>query len=113
MTLVTGATGTIGSRVVQLLREREVPFEAMSRNPVDLPNAVRAELTDPASLEAAASGVDAVFLVTVPPTPSPAHDLALTGGHTSGRRVQDRQTVGDRQRRAVRRHRRRRVAPGR
>jgi uncharacterized protein YbjT (DUF2867 family) len=77
MILVTGATGTIGSGVVRLLTERGVPCRAMSRNPVDLPNAVRADFTDPASLVAALTGVETVFLVTVPPTPSPAHDLAL------------------------------------
>jgi uncharacterized protein YbjT (DUF2867 family) len=77
MILVTGATGTIGSHVVRLLTERGVPFHAMSRNPVDLPNAVRADFTDPASLASAVAGVDAVFLVTVPPVPTAAHDLAL------------------------------------
>jgi uncharacterized protein YbjT (DUF2867 family) len=77
MILVTGATGTIGSNVVDLLTEREVPFRAMSRNPTDLPNAVRADFTDQASLATAVAGVDTVFLVTVPPVPSPAHDLAL------------------------------------
>lgn len=74
MILVTGATGTIGSHVVRLLTERGVPFRAMSRT---APDTVHADFTDPASLAAAVSGVDAVFLVTVPPTPSPAHDLAL------------------------------------
>jgi uncharacterized protein YbjT (DUF2867 family) len=77
MILVTGATGTIGSGVVRLLSERGVPFRAMSRNPADLPNPVRADFTDPVSLRTALAGVDTVFLVTVPPTPSPAHDLAL------------------------------------
>lgn len=77
MILVTGATGTIGSHVVRLLTERGVPFRAMSRNPGDQPNAVRADFTDPAALASAVTDVDAVFLVTVPPTPSAAHDLAL------------------------------------
>ncbi len=77
MILVTGATGTIGGHVVRLLAERGVPFRAMSRNPVDLPNGVRADFTDPASLAAAVDGVDAVFLVTVPPVPSAEHDVAL------------------------------------
>lgn len=78
MILVTGATGTIGSHVVQLLTERDVPFRAMSRKlTADLPNAVRADFTDPTSLAEAVAGVDKVFLVTVPPTPSTAHDEAL------------------------------------
>jgi len=77
MILVTGATGTIGKTVVQLLEERGMPFRAMSRNPNGLPNPVRADFANPASLTEAVAGVDTVFLVTVPPTPSPAHDLAL------------------------------------
>jgi uncharacterized protein YbjT (DUF2867 family) len=77
MILVTGATGTLGGHVVRLLTERDVPFRAMSRNPGDLSNAVRADFTDPGSLASAITDVDAVFLVTVPPTPSAAHDLAL------------------------------------
>ena len=77
MILVTGATGTIGSKVVRLLTERDVPFRAMSRTHTDLPNNVRADFTDPKSLTAAVTGVDTIFLVTVPPVPSPTHDLAL------------------------------------
>lgn len=78
MILVTGATGTIGSHVVRLLAERGEPYRAMSRNPdAGLRNAVRADFTDQKSLAAATTGVDTVFLVTVPPTPSTAHDLAL------------------------------------
>lgn len=77
MILVSGATGTIGGHVVRLLADRGVPYRAMSRNPADLPNAVRADFTDPASLATAVAGVDAVFLVTVPPVPSAAHDIAL------------------------------------
>lgn len=75
MILVTGATGTIGGHLIRLLTQRGVPFRAMSRNPGDLPNAVRADFTDPASLASAVTDVDAIFLVTV--TPSAAHDLAL------------------------------------
>lgn len=75
MILVTGATGTIGSHVTRLLTERDVPFHAMSRKPG--PNTVQADFTDPRSLTVALAGVSTVFLVTVPPTPSPAHDLAL------------------------------------
>lgn len=72
MILVTGATGTIGGHVVQLLTDRGIPFRAMSRS-----GPFRADFTDPASLAEAVAGVTAVFLVTVPPTPSPDHDLAL------------------------------------
>jgi len=77
MILVTGATGTIGSHVVRLLGGRAVPFRAMSRNPGDLPNGVRADYDVPASLAAALDGADTVFLVTAPAVPDPAHDLAL------------------------------------
>lgn len=75
MILVTGATGTIGGHLIRLLTQRGVPFRAMSRNPGNLPNAVRADFTDPASLASAVTDIDAIFLVTV--TPSAAHDSAL------------------------------------
>ena len=77
MILVTGATGTIGGHVTRLLSDRGVPFRAMSRNPADLPNGVRADFTDPASLAAAVADVDAVILVTVPRVPSADHDIAM------------------------------------
>ncbi|TDV45353.1 NAD(P)H-binding protein [Actinophytocola oryzae] len=76
MILVTGATGTIGSQVVRLLSQQGVPYRAMSRTRTG-PNYVNADFTDPASLSAATAGVDAIFLVTTPPTPTPDHDLAL------------------------------------
>ena len=75
MILVTGATGTIGGHVARLLNDRGVAFRGMSRN--NLPNGVRADFTDPDSLATAVAGVDAVFLVTVPPVPSADHDIAL------------------------------------
>lgn len=82
MILVTGATGTIGSHVVQLLTERGVPHRAMSRT---APKTVHADFTDPTSLAEAVAGVDAVFLVTAPPIPTPAHDLALLEAATAAR----------------------------
>ncbi|MFI5802537.1 NAD(P)H-binding protein [Streptomyces sp. NPDC051561] len=81
MILVTGATGTVGSHVVRLLTDQGVPFRAMSRR--ELPGGVRADswvradFDDPASLARAVAGVDTVFLVSVPPVPTPDHDLAL------------------------------------
>lgn len=63
--LVTGATGTIGSAVVALLRDSGAAVRAMSRNPGNaLPGIqpVRADLHDPDSLVPALDGVDAVFL---------------------------------------------------
>jgi uncharacterized protein YbjT (DUF2867 family) len=82
MILVTGATGTVGRHVLRLLSDRGVPARAMTRDPVRVPRSpavepVRADFTDPASLRAAVAGVEAVFLVTVPPVPTAEHDLAL------------------------------------
>lgn len=75
MILVTGATGTIGSQVVRLLTERDVPFRAMSRR--ERPGGVRADFDDPASLARAVADVDTVFLLTAPPVPTAEHDIAL------------------------------------
>jgi uncharacterized protein YbjT (DUF2867 family) len=65
--LVTGTTGFIGPHVVHALRARDTPVRALVRDPsrasrlaawgVEL---VRGDVTDPASLHAAANGVDAV-----------------------------------------------------
>jgi NADH dehydrogenase len=65
--LVTGGTGFIGPHVVHTLRARDIPVRALVRDPsrasrlvawgVEL---VRGDVTDPASLRAAAEGVDAV-----------------------------------------------------
>ncbi|MET8681119.1 NAD(P)H-binding protein [Streptomyces sp. NPDC004647] len=69
MILVTGATGNVGRAVVSQLREAGVPVRALVRDPAkaaDLPDGVevvRGDLAEPASLEPALTGVDAVFLV--------------------------------------------------
>ena len=82
MILVTGATGTIGRRLVPLLAARAIPVRAMTRNPAGIPPAasvdvVRGDFDDPASLAAAVAGADTVFLLTAQAAPSARHDLAL------------------------------------
>ncbi|MER8235219.1 NAD(P)H-binding protein [Streptomyces sp. NPDC094049] len=64
--LVTGATGRVGGAVVARLHAAGVPVRALVRREADLPEgvqAVRGDLGDPASLDAALEGVDSVFLV--------------------------------------------------
>jgi uncharacterized protein YbjT (DUF2867 family) len=82
MILVTGATGTIGRRLVPLLAARAIPVRAMTRNPAGVPptagvDVVRGDFDDHASLAAAVAGADTVFLLTAPAAPSARHDLAL------------------------------------
>jgi uncharacterized protein YbjT (DUF2867 family) len=79
MILVTGATGTVGRQVVARLRERGKPVRAAVRNPAAaaLPadvEVVRADLSDPASLEPHLAGVDAVFLLWPFTTPEETAD---------------------------------------
>ncbi|PCG87904.1 hydroxylase [Streptomyces sp. WZ.A104] len=67
--LVTGATGTVGRRVVEQLLERGEHVRALTRDPAraELPegvDAVRGDLTDPASLESALDGVTGLHLIT-------------------------------------------------
>lgn len=77
--LVTGATGRVGSLVVDLLTGAGVPVRALTRRsdvettlPPDV-EAVTGDLTVPESLDAALRGVSAVFLVwTAPPETVPA-----------------------------------------
>src|SRR5688572_566250 len=82
MILVTGASGTIGRRVVELLRDGGYAARAMSRSrtriqPSPGVDVVEADFEDPAALERAVRGVRAVFLLTAPREPTPHHDLAL------------------------------------
>ncbi|MFD9717542.1 NAD(P)H-binding protein [Streptomyces sp. NPDC059076] len=67
--LVTGATGTVGSQIVQQLLNRGHSVRALTRNPetaafpagVDV---VQGDLTDPASLAPALTGVTGLHLIT-------------------------------------------------
>lgn len=64
--LVTGATGKVGGAVVAQLHAGGVPVRALVRGEADFPEgvqAVRGDLGDPATLDTALEGVDAVFLV--------------------------------------------------
>lgn len=68
MTLVIGATGTVGGPVVSGLVGRDVAVRALSRNPeaTGLPagvEVVTGDVSDPASVVEHLRGVDAVFLV--------------------------------------------------
>jgi len=76
--LVTGATGRIGSAVVERLLEAGVPVRALTHRPeaaATLPadvDVVIGDLTAPESLDDALPGVGAIFLVwTVPPATAP------------------------------------------
>lgn len=67
--LVTGATGTIGSALIPLLRARGVDVRALVRNPdraqrisAASTQIVKGDFSDRASLRAAVDGVDTVFL---------------------------------------------------
>ena len=71
--LVTGGTGTIGSHLVQVLKEHDVEFVAMVRNPAKATalaaqdiNTVPGDFNDADSLRAAMAGVERLFLLTPP-----------------------------------------------
>lgn len=88
MILVTGATGTIGSELVRQLAARGEKVRALVRDPAKaagLPSEVevaRGDYLDPGSLEAAAAGAAAAFLVGVP-GPDTHHDQALVAAARS------------------------------
>jgi uncharacterized protein YbjT (DUF2867 family) len=79
MILLTGATGTCGRKLVDVLLARRVPIRAMSRAPQKADwfgreglDVVRADLSVPSELAVAMEGVDTAFLL------SPQHpDLAV------------------------------------
>jgi uncharacterized protein YbjT (DUF2867 family) len=68
--LVTGATGNVGSRVVELLREAGVPVRAAGRarptSQIDGVEAVRFDFTEPESWTGAFHGVRTAFIVRPP-----------------------------------------------
>ncbi|MEU0102728.1 NAD(P)H-binding protein [Streptomyces sp. NPDC006267] len=88
--LVTGATGTVGRRVVEQLLERGEHVRALTRDPArvaDFPagvDVVRGDLRDPASLVPALDGASALHLITFggrffAPLESGEEILALAG----------------------------------
>ncbi|GGN58920.1 NAD(P)-dependent oxidoreductase [Actinoplanes lobatus] len=82
MILVTGASGTVGRHVMQLLQQSGHRARAMvrARPGRTMPpgvDVVQADFEDLASLRRAVADVRAVFLLTAPDTPTPDHDMAL------------------------------------
>lgn len=66
MIVVTGGTGRVGQQVVAQLRERNLKVRVVSRRPGQPQAGVQtaaADLADPASLEPALRGADALFLL--------------------------------------------------
>lgn len=61
--LVTGASGSIGSRLVTRLRELDANFTLMSSKPTPGSPAVQGDFNDPASLQRAFAGVHTLFLL--------------------------------------------------
>ncbi|GAA2135540.1 NAD(P)H-binding protein [Kitasatospora kazusensis] len=92
MIVVTGATGTVGSRIVRGLRERGENVRALVRDTRSVPaewdegvQPVAADFADPASLDAALAGADAVYLLVAVHPEMAAHernviDAAVRGG---------------------------------
>ncbi|MEU5404109.1 NAD(P)H-binding protein [Streptomyces sp. NPDC005963] len=67
--LVTGATGTVGSQIVQQLLDRGHSVRALTRDPATATfpagvDVVRGDLTDPASLAPALAGATGLHLIT-------------------------------------------------
>ncbi len=84
MILITGATGTIGRALADVLRAAHIPFRAAVRDPAKARallggeiETVRLDFEDAASLKPALNGVDALFLLTAPGPSVAAHDLAM------------------------------------
>src|SRR5262245_2831283 len=83
--LVTGATGNVGRKVIHHLVRARAPVRALSRNPhtAGLPvgvEVVRGDLADPATMNAALSGVERMFLFPVPETAQRIAQMARDAG---------------------------------
>jgi uncharacterized protein YbjT (DUF2867 family) len=82
MILVTGATGTVGRELVRLLARQGEPVRAMTRHPTKaaLPagvDVIAGDFDDPHSLAAAATGIEALFLLDAPGPWIARHDRAM------------------------------------
>ncbi|MCF8368458.1 MAG: SDR family oxidoreductase [Bacteroidales bacterium] len=82
--LVTGATGTIGSFVVDLLKDKKANFVAMVRNQEKAKpfkekgiKTVVADFSKPALLERALEGIHKIFLLSVTSPEAPALQASL------------------------------------
>lgn len=82
--LVTGATGTVGSTLIPLLRGRGVDVRALVRDPdraqrISAAGAhiVQGDFRNPASLRAALDGIDAVFLACANVPEQVEHECAV------------------------------------
>ncbi|MDP3161425.1 MAG: NAD(P)H-binding protein [Reyranella sp.] len=79
MFVIMGATGQVGSAVLQELKQRKAPVRAVARDPARAGGlgveVVRGEASDAASLAAAFKGAEAAFVMLVPP-PQAADVLA-------------------------------------
>ncbi|GAA1970447.1 NAD(P)H-binding protein [Kitasatospora viridis] len=94
MIVVTGATGTVGSKVVVGLRERGESVRALLRDPAARPaewdegvQAVAADFADPASLDAALADADVIYLLVAVHPEMEQHELnVIDAAVRSGRR---------------------------
>lgn len=80
-TLVLGATGKTGRRIVPRLRLRGVAVRAASRS-----SATAFDWTDPTGWDAALDGVDAVYVVA-PAAPGPVHPFVARAAAAGVRRL--------------------------
>lgn len=84
MILITGASGTIGTHLLNLLDPSTEPIRAMTRDPdrLRLPtgiDVVPGDLARPETLPGALTGVRAIFALTAPGAQVADHDRTLIG----------------------------------
>jgi (4-alkanoyl-5-oxo-2,5-dihydrofuran-3-yl)methyl phosphate reductase len=93
MILVLGATGNVGSGVVDLLRKDGIPVRALTRDPAKVALAsgvevVRGDFREPATIADALSGIDAVFMMApVPLIAAHARMVAEMARRSGTRRI--------------------------
>jgi uncharacterized protein YbjT (DUF2867 family) len=82
--LVTGGTGNVGRLVVEQLLSTDAEVRVVSRKPDTVPaggaEKVYGDLSDPASLRSALTGVDRMYLFPFPPTAAAVVELAERAG---------------------------------
>ena len=87
MILITGATGKIGSELIQDLTARRCEFKVMVRTREAVKaceakgiKAVLGDFSQPASFAAALPGVTQVVLLTIPLPDAPVREARFLGG---------------------------------
>lgn len=99
MFLITGATGNVGGKLVRLLAEQGHAVRALVRDPAraNLPHGVEVfvgDLDNPASINDAAKGTQAIFHLQASPLPAQTETIITAARHAGVDRIVAMTSIG-------------------